>query len=155
MGNDFTFSIESKINSTRTEVWPHITNMANVNVELAPYVKMTYPKDKSALNDAAVPISETSFTSVILLFGFIPVDFHQLKFDKIEPGHAFYENSTTLMHKYWKHTRSINEKDEGIWVKDEVHFLPRLPLVGYLMLPLYRHIFANRHRKLQTTFGRK
>ena len=106
---DFSFLIESPVKGSREEIWKHITQMKNVNAELWPYAKMTYPADKAELGKREVPVNETLFTSVILLLGFIPVDLHYLKFDRLEPGYAFYENSTTLTHRYWKHTRSIIE----------------------------------------------
>ncbi len=145
---DFSFHIESPVKGSREEIWRHITQMKNANAELRPYAKMTFPADKAELDKRQVPVNETLFISVILLLGFIPVDLHYLKFDKLEPCYAFYENSTTLTHRYWKHTRSIIKKGNLFLVRDEVHFEPRLPIIGYLMLPLYKTIFKNRHRKL-------
>ena len=110
---DFSFQIESPVKGSREEIWRHITQMKNVNAELWPFAKMTYPANKARLDQQEVPLNKTLFTSVILLFGFIPVDLHHLKFDRLEPGYAFYENSTTLTHKYWKHTRSIIEKSNS------------------------------------------
>ena len=148
---DFSFLIESPVKGSREEIWKHITQMKNVNAELWPYAKMTYPADKAELGKREVPVNETLFTSVILLLGFIPVDLHYLKFDRLEPGYAFYENSTTLTHRYWKHTRSIIENGNSFFVRDELHFKPRLPLTGYAMLPLFKAIFKNRHRRLRAS----
>ena len=145
---DFSFQIESPVKGSREEIWRHITQMKNVNAELRPYAKMTFPADKAELDKRELPVNETLFVSVILLFGFIPADLHYLKFDRLETGYAFYENSTTVTHRYWKHTRSIIEKGNSFLVRDEVHFEPRVPIIGYLMLPLYKTIFKNRHRKL-------
>ncbi|MBS1613192.1 MAG: hypothetical protein JST49_10255 [Bacteroidetes bacterium] len=148
----FTFSIQSKVNADKQALWQHVTQMQNVNYELLPIVRMTYPADRAALNGADVPLHTPLFTSVLLLFSIIPIDLHHLAFDKIDDGNAFYENSTTLTHKYWKHTRTLTATDGGTWVKDEVTFQPRLPLLGHLFLPVYKQVFAHRHRRLTKLF---
>jgi hypothetical protein len=90
---DFTFTIESEINSTKEVLWQHITQMKNVNVELSPFMKMTYPKTMSEIGDREVPTNVVLFKSWILLFGFIPIDLHSLRLDRLDYGSAFYENS--------------------------------------------------------------
>ena len=148
----FTFSIQSKVNADKQALWQHITQMQNVNYELLPIVRMTYPADRAALNGVDVPLRTPLFTSVLLLFGFIPLDLHHLAFDKIDEGNAFYENSTTLTHKYWKHTRTLTATDGGTLVNDEVTFQPRFGLLGHLFLPVYKQVFAHRHRRLTKLF---
>jgi ligand-binding SRPBCC domain-containing protein len=152
LNKDFSFTIQSPVHGGRNQIWEHITQMKNVNAELMPFAAMTYPPDKAAIAGNHVPLNETLFTSVILLFGFLPVDLHHLAFDAILPGHSFQENSKTLMHRYWKHTRTINEQSNGCLVTDVVHYLPHLPLIGYALLPLYRVIFNHRHKKLRAAF---
>lgn len=149
---DFTYTVQSHIRSDRLALWQHVTQMQHVNDELLPFVRMTYPADRASLAGQAVLMNTVLFRSVILLFGFIPVDLHALAFDKIVDNKAFYENSITLTHKYWKHTRSLADTEGGTLVKDEVHFSPRLPLIGYLLLPVYRAIFRHRHRRLAKAF---
>lgn len=144
----FTFSIQSKVNADKQVLWQHVTQMQNVNYELLPIVRMTYPKDRAALNGADVPLHTPLFTSVLLLFSIIPIDLHYLAFDRIDEGNAFYEYSTTLTHRYWKHTRSLTATDGGTLVKDEVTFQPRLPLLGYIFLPIYKQVFKHRHSRL-------
>jgi ligand-binding SRPBCC domain-containing protein len=150
---NFTFQVESPVNCESEKLWLHVTQMQNINYELMPFARMTYPKERAALNVSDVPLQTTLIKSVILLFGFIPVDLHLLRLDNIVSGQAFYENSTTLMHCYWKHTRTLKPKGNVTVIKDEVSFSPRLPLVGHLLLPVYRHIFQHRHRKLQAFFN--
>eukprot|EP00981_Chlorochromonas_danica_P015702 scaffold14366_cov208-Ochromonas_danica.AAC.8 len=73
--------------------------------------------------------------------------------DRIIDGKAFYENSTTLLQKYWKHTRTLTDKPDGVvQLTDEVEFMPRIPFMGYILLPVVKHIFQHRHRQLQKTF---
>lgn len=148
----FTFTIQSKVNADKQTLWQHVTQMQNVNYELLPIVRMTYPADRATLNGADVPLHTPLFTSVLLLLSIIPIDLHHLAFDKIDDGNAFYENSTTLTHIYWKHTRTLTATDGGTLVKDEVTFQPRLGFLGYLFLPVYKQVFAHRHRRLTKLF---
>ena len=99
---DFTFSIESEINSSKEILWQHITQMKNVNAELMPFAKMTYPKEMSEIGNNEVPLQQVLFKSVILFFGFIPIDLHYLRLEKLDFGTGFYENSYSLQHHYWK-----------------------------------------------------
>jgi ligand-binding SRPBCC domain-containing protein len=150
---DFTFSIKSEINTTKEILWQHITQMQHVNAELMPYAKMTYPADRSKIGTQDVPLHQVLFKSVILLLGFIPVDLHYLRLDKIDAGTAFYENSYSLQHHYWKHTRTIIERNAKVLVHDELHFAPRISFLGYVLLPVYKMIFRNRHKQLQQYFA--
>lgn len=150
---DFGFSIETLINADKQTLWKHITQMKNVNAELMPFAKMTYPKDRSEIGNNDVPMNQTLFVSYVFLFGFIPVDIHYLKLDKIDFGSAFYENSTTMTHKYWKHTRTLMEQNGKTLVRDEVHFSPRFAPLGNVMLPLIKRVFENRHKSLSKMFG--
>ncbi|MES2621251.1 MAG: hypothetical protein V4615_10395 [Bacteroidota bacterium] len=151
--NDFTFAIESEINSSKEILWQHITQMKNVNAELKPFARMTYPKEMSEIGKNEVPLKQVLFKSVILLFGSIPIDLHYLCLDRIDVGTAFYENSYSIQHHYWKHIRTISECNGKTLVKDEIHFAPRISLLGYLLLPVYKIIFANRHKQLSKVFS--
>jgi ligand-binding SRPBCC domain-containing protein len=157
MVQDYAVALESEIvNATKEEVWSHITQMKNVNEELSPYVRMTFPKDRAdiASHDIrSIPMNTVLFTSVLLLFGWIPFDLHFLAFDRIVNGTAFYENSSTLLNRYWKHTRIISERGGKVFVSDEVHFSPRVPFIGSILTPVVRHIFVNRHKQLKRAFS--
>lgn len=150
---DFSFTIQSIVKAAKVEVWQYITQMQNVNAELMPYVYMTYPKNKAAFGGETIPLNEVLFKSTLLLFGFIPIDIHYLRFDTIKYGTAFYENSYSLQHRYWKHTRSLSATGNTTIVTDELHFMPRLPFVGYLLKPFIKTIFRNRHKKLRARFN--
>lgn len=150
---DFSFTIQSTVAADKATVWQYITQMQNVNAELMPYVYMTYPKDRAAFGGEAIPLNEVLFKSTLLLFGFIPIDIHSLRFANIDYGTAFYEDSYTLQHRYWKHTRSLHATGHATIVTDELHFLPRLPLMGYMLLPFIKTIFTNRHKKLRARFN--
>lgn len=151
----FSFELRSNFLVERNALWNHIIGMPNVNKELMPYIRMTYPASRVSLrgSEKLVPFGQTLFVSVLLLFGLIPIDLHWLRLDRIVEGKAFYENSTTLLHKYWKHTRTLTEKGDGVvQLTDELKFLPRIPLLGHLLLPVVKHIFQHRHKQLQKMF---
>jgi ligand-binding SRPBCC domain-containing protein len=150
---NYTFTIQSAINADKATVWQHITQMKNVNAELMPYARMTCPKHLAAFGDNNVPLNQTLFKCVVLLFGFIPIDIHHLRFDKIDYGTAFYENSVTATHRYWKHTRTLTEHNGKTIVKDELHFSPRIPLLGPMLLWYIKKTFQNRHKKLKQYFN--
>ncbi len=151
---DFTFSIETEINSTKEILWQHITQMKNVNAELYPFARMTFPKTKGELGNNTVLLQQVIFKSVILLFSLIPIDLHYLRFDKLEYGSAFYENSYSLQHYYWKHTRTLKQNNGKTTVHDDIHFSPRISFTGYILLPVYKLIFKNRHKNLASIFSK-
>lgn len=150
---DFTLTIESKINSTKEILWQHITQMKNINVELSPFIKMTYPAKMSEIGDREVLMNEVLFKSWILLFGFIPIDLHHLCLGKIDFGTGFYENSYSVYMRYWKHTRTINERNEKVFVRDEIHFSPRISFAGLVLLPFFKLFLKNRHKNLAKAFS--
>lgn len=125
---NFVFVIESEVDTSCKAVWQHVTQMKNVNAELMPWARMTYPDALSEIGDREVPTGKVLFKSIVLLFGFIPVDLHYLRLDKIEVGKAFYENSYSLQHHYWKHTRTLTPHNGKTLVRDELHFAPRVTL---------------------------
>jgi ligand-binding SRPBCC domain-containing protein len=151
MSKGFRFTIRTTLPShyKKDAIWKHITNMSNVNAELMPYIYMTYPEEAAQSGLDQVPLRTTLFMSVILLFGLIPIDFHWLKFDSLKINEGFQENSTTMLQQYWKHHRYLTERNGSVEVTDELEFLPRLPLVGYLLLPVIRFIFEHRHAQLK------
>ncbi len=153
----FRFNISTKLEKCdKDHVWEHMTNMDGVNSELSPWMKMSFPKGRSSLVGLVheVPMRTTLFGSVLLLFGIIPIDLHWLSFDRLDEGHGFDENSSSLLQKYWKHSRHIITFDshEDIIVRDDVEFLPRISIFGYLVLPIVKFLFAHRHRQLKKKF---
>lgn len=119
-----------------------------------PYLRMTYPADRSSLKGhTAIPKGETLFVSTLLLFGFIPIDLHWLRLDRIVDGKAFHENSTTLLNKFWRHNRILTDKSDGlVELTDELEFQPRVPFVGFIVLYIVKIIFRHRHKILRRTF---
>lgn len=149
----FEFTINSIVKVETTQLWQAITNMQGINYELVPLVSMTVPKEYRELTIEDAPIGEKLFRSVILLFQFIPVDLHHFKLEKVVPNERFEENSTSLMHYFWKHTRILRTVDNGTSVTDTIQFYPRLPLIGFLLKPIYQFIFKRRHQRLSKKYN--
>ena len=150
----FEFTIQSVVNVETNQLWQVLTNMQGVNYELAPFVKMTIPKEYRDFTIADAPIGEKLFKSVILFFQFIPVDIHHFKLEKVVPNERFEENSSSLMHYFWKHTRILTTIDKGTLVKDTIQFYPRLPLIGFFLKPIYQLVFKNRHQRLKKKYNK-
>ena len=153
MNRGFEFTTTSTLNLPRTQLWQEVTNMQGVNYELAPFVKMTLPKEYEQFTIQDAPVGEKLFTSIILFFKFIPVDIHHFRLDQVVTNERFEENSTSLMHQFWRHTRILRRIENGTEITDVIQFLPRLPLIGYLLQPVYQFVFRNRHQRLRNKFN--
>ncbi len=98
------------------------------------------------------PLNKNVCRSLVLLFGFIPIDIHQFRFQKITES-EFSERSITLTNKEWHHDRTLQQSAQGTKIIDVVSFESRLPFVGSLLQPIYKHIFLHRHKRLKQMYG--
>ena len=128
-------------------------NMAGVNAELSPLVRMTAPESFSARSILDWPQQKPLFRSWILLCGFVPVDRHTFFFEVIDPNEGFSERSTSLTNEYWCHKRSVVSTDSGCRVTDTIAFKSRMPLIDLLFKPVYQGVFWCRHRHLRRRYG--
>jgi ligand-binding SRPBCC domain-containing protein len=142
----------SRLGAPVDVVWEHATSMAGVNLELAP-LTMGYPADRATLPDN-VPLGVVLFTSTIALYG-VPLDRHQLRLVELEPGRSFQEDSTSRLHRSWRHRRTITPTDGGCELHDHVEVEPRLPGASAPTRALVGRVFDRRHRVLTTMFGRR
>ena len=124
--------------------------MAGINAELWP-LRMHLPQDPEVL----LHLAETHATRglLITLLGVVPLDWHWLGIEQIEPGRGFHEVSSSLSMRRWSHIRTIEPTTGGCLLRDRVEFTPRLAFLGPLVAPLYRAIFRRRHRVLHQRFG--
>ncbi|MDX1941470.1 MAG: hypothetical protein SFU99_13010 [Saprospiraceae bacterium] len=146
----FSFEIQSQLNANPAQVWQDIFNMKAVNRELSPFVRMTYPENFDWTKQ--METKQVLFSSWILLFGFIPVDQHFLRFEEIKPGEGFHEYSYSIMHHFWRHKRTLEAKDEKTILKDEVEFAPQTALFGPVLREIYKVIFRKRHQHLRRKY---
>jgi len=129
-------------------IWSHATSIDGVNLELAP-VRMHAPK--GARLDESVPLGSPAGLGFVTLFGFLPIDFHELRLVGYVKGRSFHEHSRTLLESHWIHKRRIDPCSEGTRVEDDVTFQPRA--FGALVSRIVPRVFARRHRYLRRRFG--
>lgn len=133
-------------------VWRHAVSMEGVNRELSP-ISMSYPADVVDLADA--PLSgEPAFTSTLKV-GPLPFDRHRLRFVEWDAGVGFLEDSTSLLHRRWRHRRSIVAAGSGCVLTDVVDVEPRLPGCERITALIVRWVFDRRHAVLAAEFGRR
>ncbi|HEU0024988.1 MAG TPA: hypothetical protein VFQ12_10170 [Thermoleophilaceae bacterium] len=145
--------MSSRLTAPREEVWARIITPEGVNGELMPIVRMTLPRGMTSLDPESVPLGERIGRCRILLFGVIPIDWDDLTLLRVERPVGFLERSSMLSIRVWEHERTLEPTPEGgCIVTDRVRFEPRLPLPARWLLPLYRTVFAHRHRRLRRHF---
>ena len=127
--------------------------MPAVNTELRPLARMTFPAEWASRPILDWPENQLLFRSWILLFGLLPVDRHAIRFQATMPGRGFEENSRSIVNRRWCHRRKISPGQNGCRVEDIVEYESRLPLLGYLLKPLYQWVFRQRHRNLRARYG--
>lgn len=154
-GDDaFSFSFETRLRVPAAEVWSHAMSIEGVNRELAPLVRMTAPAQRRKFELHEIELGRRVMRSWILAFGIVPVDYDDVTFVELDPGRRFLERSPMLTQRVWEHERVIEPAPHGCVVFDRVRFEPRVPWIGFVLLPVYRLVFANRHRRLAGLFGR-
>lgn len=140
----------SRLGAPAPEVWRHATSMAGINRELAP-IGMSHPPDRDTL-DADVPLGQPLFTSVLRL-GPVPFDRHRLTLAALDWGVGFQEDSTSLLHRRWRHRRTVTPLDaDTCEVHDHLEVVPRLPGASAPTRWLVGRVFDRRHQVLRTTF---
>ena len=147
------FSIESIVPVSPDVFWSRMS-ISSVNAELAPLIRMTAPRQWREAHIETWPIDRKLFTSVILLFGILPVDVHSFRLQWTDPSRGFREASSTWLHKEWVHERTTRSCTGGCVVSDSVSVQTRLPFLTWLLLPIYRAVFRHRHRKLLAIYRR-
>lgn len=149
-----TFTITTDLNAPASVVWARVATMRGVNDELAPLVRMTVPAEFRERSIDEWQPGAIGFSSWILLLRLIPFDLHFFGMDHVEPGRSFAERSSSLLQKEWRHERTVEPIAPGrCRVTDRVTFEPRLPLVAWLLRPIFRFVFQHRHRRLRARFG--
>jgi ligand-binding SRPBCC domain-containing protein len=144
----------SVIEAEPEAIWERVTSVEGINGELMPIMRMTVPRGIETLDIDQMTPGERVGRSWILLFGLVPVDYDDLSLVRIERGRGFLENSTMLSQRAWEHERTIEALGDGTClVTDRIAWEPRLPLPGGLLRPMFRAIFAHRHRRLRKHFG--
>lgn len=146
---------ETRLAAPPEAVWAHATSMRGVNREMAPWLRMTYPRDAEGLDlsDPRARPGEPLFVSWILLFGALPIERWNLVLAEVGPGMRFVERSRVLTLSLWRHERSVAPAEGGSVLRDEVTFEPRIPMLAPALEPAIRAFFRHRHGRLIELFG--
>jgi len=147
--------MSSALAASPAEVWAHATSPKGVNYEMAPLLRMTFPRDAGDLTSSWSP-GRTLFRSWLLVGRVLPLDYDDVSFAEIEPGRRFLERSVLLSQRVWEHERIIEPLTAlggGCRVVDRLGFQPRIAVLGALYEPVFRFVFAHRHRRLRKRFG--
>jgi len=146
------FQVSSRLAASPERVWEHATSPEGMNRELRPLLRMTFPPDTHDLAASWRP-GERLFRSWILLGGVLPVEYDDLTIVELEPGRRFLERSSLLTQRVWEHERLVASEGSGCRLTDRLRFEPRVPWLAWLHRPVFRVVFALRHRNLRRLFG--
>jgi hypothetical protein len=136
-----TLRFESRLAASAAVVWVGVSTMRGVNAELMPLLRMTAPVDR------------VEFASWVLLGGFLPIDRHYLRLERVLPGAGFDERSTSWSQRVWIHRRRVSSSGAGACVADELEFEPGVKLLTPVLRAIVAAIFRHRHRRLRTLFA--
>lgn len=148
-----TFTVSTQLDIASDAFWARMS-MAMVNAELSPLVRMTAPSRWKDCPLEQWTTGRVLFRSVVLLFGFLPVDVHSLRLERIFPDRGFLERSHSWINQRWQHERTTTRTEGGCLVTDTVTVQGRVALVTALLLPVYRLVFRHRHQRLKSLYGR-
>src|SRR4051794_7991469 len=151
-GEPQSFTVSTIIPAPADRVWSRITTIEGVNHELAPFIYMTSPRRLAGFTITDAPLGERAFRSLVLAFGLLPVDVHDLTLVAVDHGRGFHEHSTTLAQRDWVHIRELDPIGDTTRVTDSITFTPRAALLGPVLQPIIHALFRHRHRRLVRHF---
>lgn len=144
---------ESHLAAAPDTVWRWATSVDGIDYEMAPLLRMTFPRGMRALPaDAFVP-GQRLCRSWLLLLRVLPIDRSDLTLVELEPGRRFLERSPMLSMAFWQHERTISPSPRGAIVIDRLSFRPRRPLPRALVRASVALFFRHRHARLRRRFG--
>lgn len=146
------YSATSELPVERRELWPQLVRPSGINGELRPLLRMTFPAGLDDVTGDWHP-GRVQFRSWILLGGVLPVDYDDVAFVEVVPGHRFRERSTLLSQRVWEHDRTVVDTDGGCRVTDTIRFTPRWRLLAGFYAWFFACLFRWRHRQLRRRFG--
>ncbi len=148
-------SFTSTLHAPAARVWAHASDMAGVNYELAPLVRMHLPAALRGKTIADAPLGEVAFHSWLFAGGVVPFDRHALRLVALDPGAGFVEESSSLVQRVWRHERRIAPASESRCVlTDRLGVEPRIAAAAPLVRAAVTQIFRHRHRRLRALFSR-
>ncbi len=144
----------SDLGAPADEVWAAATDLAAINDELGPWMRMTAPRSWRTLSVENVTPGRRLFRSWLLVLGVLPVDYDDLTISEIGPGHRFQERSRMLSASVWEHERLVTATGpRSCRLTDRVRFVPRTALHRAVLRRVVPRLFAHRHRRLRRRYG--
>lgn len=113
---------------------------------------MSFPAGIESITQDWAP-GQRLFRCWLFLLGVVPIEYDDLTFIEVDPGHRFLERSRLLSQRVWEHERIIEPRPAGSWIRDRVRFSARAPWLEGVYAPVFRLVFAHRHRNLRRIFG--
>jgi ligand-binding SRPBCC domain-containing protein len=153
MAKPIQLELSSRLSAPAEVVWSHVSTMRGVNEELAPLVRMTYPRRFGRLPDEGINPGAPLFRSWLLFLGIVPFDRHTLALESVEEGHGFVEESTSWLQRRWRHERTVTQAGGTCILVDHLVVEPRLRFARPLVDVAVGHLFRRRHRWLVRRFG--
>jgi len=148
-----TVVVSSRLGAAPAEVWAHASTMEGVNRELAPWLRMSFPREASGRRLSSEDVGRVLFTSTLSILGVVPYDRHALQLVRVVPEQGFTEESTSWTMRKWRHERAISFEEGGCVITDRVTFEPRFLGVGPLVKRIVDRVFQHRHAVLRRLFG--
>jgi len=146
--------MESLINISKENLWKSIWSFDHINKEIAPLFRMTSPSiDLDTIDPKSIPLNQQLFKSYIFLFKIIPIDIHSFMLKSIIEFEFFEETSSSLMMKHWNHTRALKARGPQTLLIDKIEYQHRLGFMGQICFPIYKFVFAHRHKKLRSFYN--
>ena len=146
------FVVSSRLSVAPEILWNHAVSPAGVNREIRPLLRMTFPRNVTDVTFSWRP-KKRLYRSWLLLGGILPLDYDDVSFSEVEPGHRFLESSRSFSQRLWEHERIIEPSDHGSRLTDRVRYEPRLKPLTPLYTVVLRTLFKLRHRNLRRLFG--
>ena len=143
---------ESELAAAPDTVWRRVTSAEGIADEMAPLLRMTFPRGMRALPAEGFVPGQRLCRSWLLLMRVLPIDWSDLTLVELEPGRRFLERSPMFSMAFWQHERIVSPSAQGTTIVDNLTFRPRL-LPRALVRATVALFFRHRHARLRRRFG--
>jgi len=142
--------VRSELRAPVEDVWAGISTLEGVNLEMAPWMRMSAP--------AGLDLEDAASGKVLPLDihgpGGIPLGVYPLRLERIVEGEGFLERTRMLPFLLWQHERIITPREGGgTTVTDELGWDWRAHRLDRAFATSVLRFFEHRHRILRDTYG--
>lgn len=149
----YSAKFSSHLNASQEEVWQWMTSLDGVTREMSPLLLMTSPEGVKSLDAVSFEPGTPIFRSWLLLFTLIPVDYSNVTLERVDEGSGFVEQSSMGSMRLWRHVRTIQPRQQGSVLIDELTFEPRFAGFGFIANKVVQFLFKHRHKQLRKYLG--